>query len=60
MVRDLDERETRNGETMKSYWVTMEVKQEDCVRRNKRKRKRERVKWGISDYWNTRRPDWIR
>ena len=42
MVRDLDERETRNGETIKSYWVTMEVKQEDCVRRNKRKRKRKR------------------
>ena len=27
---------------MKLYWVTLEVKQEDCDRRNKKKGKRER------------------
>ena len=60
MALDLDEGETRNGKTMKLYWAILEVKQEDCERRNKRKAKRERVKWGKLDYWNTERADWIR
>ena len=41
MVRDLNEGETWNGKTMKLYWVTSKVTQEVCVRRNKRKGKRE-------------------
>ena len=36
-----DEGETRNGKILKLYWVTLEVKQEDCDRQNKRKGKRE-------------------
>ena len=37
MLRDLDARGTRNGKSMKLYWETLEVKQEDCERRNKKK-----------------------
>ena len=41
MVRDFYEGETRNGKTMKSYWVNLKVNQEDCDGRNKRKGEKE-------------------
>ena len=37
MVRDLEEGGTRNGKSIKLYWTTLGVKQEDGKKRNKTK-----------------------